>query len=183
MINKVVSRPTPCYRGHYIGDEDPKASKQLPHCGKEVPQQQASRKPTPKTWNSIFGDCKLHTRQPNNLWITTHMAGIIPPFPSFDVKPESGALDTWFKKYIARFRNLVRRHHRPGATKGAPVALCWRGGQWHFRNAARHRAGRRRQRSRLGNHRPNQLLHTKEKPSVARGSPWNASRTMLHTRS
>ena len=39
--------------------------------------------------------------------LNTQMAVIIPPFPSFDVNPESGALDTWFKKYTARFRNLV----------------------------------------------------------------------------
>ena len=35
------------------------------------------------------------------------MAGMLPPFPSFDVNPESGALDVRFKKYISRFRNLV----------------------------------------------------------------------------
>ncbi len=35
------------------------------------------------------------------------MASTLPPFPSFDPNPELGAPGTRWKKYVARFKNLI----------------------------------------------------------------------------
>ena len=91
---------------------------------------------------------------------------------------QPGALDTRFKKYIARFRNLVVAADIANPARQKALLLHYAGEEVHdiFETLPDTESGKGDNAPRQGNHRTNQLLHTKEKPSV-RGIQISRSRS------